>query len=171
MRAALIAVLALTGPAFGQSAEETALVRSVFEKLNPRSIAENVEYCGYIGRDRHGRLFASKPNRGQIDTCVPYPPRAMVVVEASYHTHGAYSLDFYNEMPSGSDMEADEAEGIDGWVATPGGRLWYIDTEQMDTWLVCGRGCLPADPAFVGGSDGIIPPRFAYSDLVRRLGY
>jgi len=171
LRRALLAALLVATPAFGQSAEETALVKTVFEKLNARSIVENVEYCGYIGRDRHGRLFASKPIRGQVDTCLPHAPRSMVVVETSYHTHGAFSVDFFNEMPSASDMEADEAEGIDGWVATPGGRLWYIDTAQMDTWLVCGRGCLPTDPAFVAGSDGIIPSRFAYADLVRRLGY
>jgi hypothetical protein len=66
-------------------------------------------------------------------------------------------------------MEGDEEEGIDGWVATPGGRLWHIDTEDMVTYQVCGIGCLPSDPRFVRGDMGQIDQSYRYRDLVRLL--
>jgi len=53
------------------------------------------------------------------------------IIFASYHTHGAFSPDYSSELPSGDDMESDEAEGIDEWVATPDGRPCYIDTTDM----------------------------------------
>ena len=61
-------------------------------------------------------------------------------------------------------MEGDEDEGIDGWVATPGGRLWYIDTTDMVTFQICGIGCLPSDP-----DSGIIEQSYSYDDLVIKL--
>jgi hypothetical protein len=53
-------------------------------------------------------------------------------------------------------MEGDADEGIDGYVATPGGRLWYIDTVDMVASQLCGIGCLPRDPKFVAGQNGEI---------------
>ncbi len=66
-------------------------------------------------------------------------------------------------------MEGDEDEGIDGWVATPGGRLWYIDTTDMVTFQICGIGCLPSDPEFIAGDGGIIEQSYSYDDLVIKL--
>lgn len=101
-----------------------------------------------------------------MDDCYPLEPRGATPVVASYHTHGAFSLDNDNELPSGDDMVAD---GVYGWVATPGGRLWYVATAAMHTRQVCGRNCLPADARFHGGSDGIIAPRYGFSELMRKL--
>ena len=170
MRALSVIVLAgLPVPSFAQPAEEEALIRSVFDEINPVSIAESREYCGYVGFDAGGNLIASDPRPGTEDECTPEDPVDIEVITASYHTHGSFSTDYASEVPSGEDMEGDEAEGIDGWVATPGGRLWLIDTEDMVTWQVCGIGCLPADPSFIRGDMGPIAEEYSYDDLVIRL--
>lgn len=167
MRLILLALIPM--PVFAQSAEEEALVKRIFASLNPVSIAENVEYCGYVGFDANGRLIASDPTRGDESSCLADDPVGVDLITASYHTHGAYSPDYYNEVPSGADMEGDEEEGIDGWVATPGGRLWYNDTTDMETYQVCGIGCLPADRDFVAGDLGFIAQSYTYDELIIKL--
>jgi len=170
MRHLLTACLLLSpGVASAQSAAEDALIRQVFAQLQPVSFRENVEYCGYLGLNDDGQLVASPATRGDEGSCLADDPADIAVITTSYHTHGAYSPDYYNEVPSGDDMEGDEEEGIDGWVATPGGRLWYIDTEDMIARQVCGIGCLTADPRFVAGDMGHIEQSYSYGDLVRRL--
>ncbi|WP_424944081.1 DUF4329 domain-containing protein [Aliiroseovarius crassostreae] len=161
--------LANGSPALAQDKNELALVKRIFAQLQPISIQKNREYCGYIGRDADGNLAFTKAKRGRKGTCAPNDPDELAVVTASYHTHGAYSPNYVNELPSAEDMEGDEAEGIDGWVATPGGRLWYIDTEDMVTSQVCGLGCLPMDPEFVEGDTGKILPSYHYKELVQKL--
>lgn len=163
--AALVGACAVSA----QSAEEEALVREIFAGLNPVSIAENIEYCGYVGFDVAGRLVASDPTPGDEASCLADDPVEIDLITASYHTHGAFSTDYANELPSGTDMEGDEAEGIDGWVATPGGRLWYIDTTDMVTFQICGIGCLPADPEFIAGDFGPIAEDYFYEELIIRL--
>ena len=96
-------------------------------------------------------------------------PTNLELITASYHTHGGFSPDYSSELPSGTDMEGDEDEGIDGWVATPGGRLWYIDTTDMVTFQIFGIGCLPSDPEFIAGDSGIIEQSYSYDDLVIKL--
>ena len=155
--------------AWAQSAEELALAKGIFAQLNPRSIADNVEYCGYIGRDSQGNLVFSQPTRGTNDSCLADDPTNIDVITMSYHTHAAFSTDYNSELPSGADMEGDEDEGIDGWVGTPGGRLWYIDTTDMITRQICGIGCIPSDPNFIQGDSGIIEQSYSYNELVIKL--
>lgn len=166
-----IAAILVCAPALAvsQSADEEALMREVYEELNPRSIAENIEHCGYVGYTAEGDLAISPPTPGDESSCLSDDPDNLDVVIASYHTHGGYSYDYDSEIPSGTDMETDEEEGIDGWVATPGGRLWYIDTTDMETWQVCGIGCLPSDPDFVPGDSGVIEQSYTYEELVIKL--
>lgn len=156
--------------AISQSAEEQALVQEVLSSLNLKSIAQNREFCGYIGFDTAGKLRASNATPGDEASCLPDEPTKIDLITSSYHTHGAFSTEYFNEIPSGDDMESDEAEGIDGWVATPGGRLWYIDTEDMVTWQVCGIGCLPSDPEFIKGDMGPIDQSYHYDDLIEIIG-
>lgn len=113
------------------------------------SIADGVEYCGLFGIDASGRLAATPPKRGLADSCDPpeVGPSEFDVL-ASYHTHGSFDPDADSEVPSVSDLEADIAEGIDGYIATPGGRLWLNDMEAEVAFQLCGRGCLTADPDF-----------------------
>ncbi|MCI2400443.1 DUF4329 domain-containing protein [Aliiroseovarius subalbicans] len=165
----LVVLLAVTGSALALDSREVAFVKSVFAQLQPISIRKNREYCGYIGYDAGGQLIASKANRGRKGSCRADDPVGMEVIIASYHTHGAFSTRYFNEIPSGDDMEGDEAEGIDGWVATPGGRLWYIDSQDMVTSQICGIGCLPMDPDFIKGDMGLVAQSYSYEQLVRRL--
>lgn len=170
MKHSIIAV-AILAPAIAdaQQTAEVTLISSIFEDLQPISFAQNVEYCGYVGFNTDGQLIASKPTRGDEGSCLADDPHYIEVITASYHTHGGHSLDYFNEVPSGEDMEGHADEGIDGYVATPGGRLWYIDSVDMIASQLCGIGCLPGDPAFIEGADGIIAESYSYDDLVTLL--
>jgi len=150
---------------FSASDEET-LARKVFAQLQPLSFENDREYCGYIGFDFDGNLAASEANKGTVDGCTPQEPAALDIITSSYHTHGAYGEDYASETPSVDDIESDEAEGVDGWVATPGGRLWFIDTEDMTLSQVCSIGCLEADPNFVEDSEIPIEQSYTYDELV-----
>ena len=154
---------------FAQDNAELALARQVLTDIQMRSINENVEYCGYIGFDAAGELIATRPTRGEKASCLADEPVDIGLITASYHTHGAFSPDYYNEVPSADDIEGDELEGVDGYVATPGGRLWYVDTNDMVVSQICGLGCLPADANFIAGNMGVIAPSYAYRDLVKLL--
>ncbi|WP_425091369.1 DUF4329 domain-containing protein [Tropicimonas sp. S265A] len=147
------------------AAAEIAFVKSLFAELQPKSFRSNREYCGYIGYDRRGRLVATRARRGGADHCEPRWPWRFDPV-ASFHTHAAYDPEAWSEIPSGSDMESDEAEGVDGYVATPGGRLWYIDSTDMIASQICGVGCLSQDPAFLPETDIVILQSYSYDALI-----
>lgn len=66
-------------------------------------------------------------------------------------------------------MEADEADGIDGYVATPGGRLWYIDSSEMVASQICGVGCLPMDADFQPETEITVAPSYSYAELIEIL--
>lgn len=169
MRILFFVLFIIPVPLWAQEQAELALVKKVFAKVQPISIKANREYCGYIGYTKDGKLAASKAVRGRKGTCLAADPTELEVVISSYHTHGAFSTRYANEVPSGDDMETDEAEGVDGWVATPGGRLWYIDTETMVTSQICGIGCLPMDANFKEGDMGEIAQSYSYDQLIRKL--
>lgn len=169
MRLMSLAVLAWPGLAMAQSTAERLLIEEVFAIRQPISMRENVEYCGYVGFDADSILIASDGTRGDESSCLPEDPADIELITASWHSHGAFSRDYFNEVPSVSDVEGDEADGIDGYVATPGGRLWYIDTGDMVISQLCGIGCLPSDPAFRPGDMGRIETSYSYHDLVEIL--
>ncbi|QMU58255.1 MAG: DUF4329 domain-containing protein [Boseongicola sp.] len=169
MRCLMLFAIMLPAAACAQETGERELVQQVFTNLQPISIANNREYCGYIGYTAQGLLVASSPARGDEDSCEPEDPANIDVIIASYHTHGSFSHEYSNEVPSGEDLEADEAEGIDGWVATPGGRLWYVDIDEIVTSQICGLGCLPFDPNFIEGDMGHVALSYTYEELVEKL--
>lgn len=167
---ALGLISALAAPnAFAQSQEELDLMQKTLSDLNLQSFEEGVEFCGYVGFTVDGVLAISPPTRGDESSCLSDEPDNLELLTASYHTHGDFSTEYSSETPSGDDMEGDEEEGIDGWVSTPGGRLWYIDTTDMVTFQICGIGCLPKDPDFIEGDDGFIEEEYTYDELVERL--
>ncbi|APX89123.1 hypothetical protein BV394_04835 [Brevirhabdus pacifica] len=165
LRAVLLIILALPLPALADAGAEERLVRSVLNQLQPPSFAANREYCGFIGYDSRGRLKAGRARRGNRDECTPELPQDLEIV-ASYHTHGGFDRGADSEIPSVDDIEADEADGVDGWVATPGGRLWYVDTQDMVVSQVCGIGCLRSDPNFRAGVQGKIRKSYTYQELL-----
>ncbi|MBV1865309.1 MAG: DUF4329 domain-containing protein [Rhodobacteraceae bacterium] len=131
-----------------QSAAEIAFTKAFFSTIQEISFADNREYCGYIGLNAEGGFAATPAKRGKRNYCVPrYAPRDFRVL-ASYHTHGAASLAFDTEVPSFDDLRADIYEGIDGYIATPGGRVWYDDAAKQRSVLLCGVKCVTADPDY-----------------------
>jgi hypothetical protein len=146
---------------------ELAAVTDILTDLQYASFAVNAEHCGYIGLDRSGEIMVSPINRGTEDSCtMPQPPSGMTLL-ASFHTHGTYSPYYASEFPTTNDMLTDAAENIDGYISTPGGRLWYVDTDTMTVRLLCDRGCLPQDPAYRPDADGPLRPVMTY-DYLRR---
>lgn len=159
--------LGATREATGTGAE-LAFVKEIFREIQPWSIAQNREICGYIGYDRAGRLMRSVHSVGAEASCrLPDWPRKMVVI-ASYHTHSTYSRNFDSEVPSSTDLESDRSSGVDGYVATPGGRLWFVDSDRMVAGQICGIGCLPMDPGFVAGPKGSVWEVYSLAQILKR---
>lgn len=160
--------LAVPGVASDASVYELALARKVLGQLQGQSAMENVEYCGYLGYDSDGVLVATEAVPGGAAWCEPVWPDDLEVV-ASYHTHADYDPTAWSEIPSGNDMESDEEEGIDGYVSTPGGRLWYIDTTDMVASQICGIGCLPRAPNFIPAPEDDIRESYSYDELIEKI--
>lgn len=151
--------------------EEIDFVKGVFLQIQNTSIAKRREYCGYIGRDADGNLAATEAVPGTMASCLPvWPASHEMTVIASYHTHGAFDLGYFNEIPSDVDLEGDMSLGIDGWIATPGGRLWFNDGKDGEARLVCGVACLPVSPEFYKGVNGDIAKSYTLSELIAKLG-
>ncbi|WP_179141856.1 DUF4329 domain-containing protein [Salibaculum halophilum] len=149
--------------------DEIDFAVSVLAEIQPLSVAKRREYCGYIGRDAGGAMVATQAVPGTMASCRPVWPRAGEMrVVASYHTHGAFDLGYVNEVPSDIDLRGDISLGIDGWVATPGGRLWFNDAGAGETRLICGVGCLPVSPEFDKGLNGRIAKRYSLEELSAR---
>lgn len=147
------------------SGAELAYVTQILTDLQRRSFAENREYCGYIGLDREGAWVTTPAMPGNEASCpLPDIPFGMRLV-ASYHTHGTYSPYYASEWPTTQDMATDASDDIDGYISTPGGRLWHVDTDSMTVRELCGRGCLPQDPRYVAAEDGPLRRVMSYQEL------
>ncbi|TNC65993.1 DUF4329 domain-containing protein [Rubellimicrobium roseum] len=145
---------------------ERAYVTAILSDLQQRSFAQNREFCGYIGLDPVDRWMTTPVMAGTEASCpLPTIPSGMRVV-ASFHTHSTYSPYYASEWPTTQDVATDAADDIDGYIATPGGRLWHVDTDTMTVRQLCGRGCLPQDPAYVAADDGPLRPVMTYGDLL-----
>ncbi len=152
-----------------QSTTEARFAKAVLQQIQSISFRKNREYCGYIGYDQNGVLFASNARKGRMNECTGAAPDNMSIV-ASYHTHGAFDPEVPAEFPSATDLEADEAEGIDGYIGTPGGRFWFSDSTDMMVSQICGVACLKQDPKFVEGLDGNIHVSYIYRELLEFEG-
>jgi hypothetical protein len=139
-------------------------------QLQPRSFAENREYCGYVGVLPDGTVSVTEVTRGRRDSCLSRADESRFVeIVASFHTHAGFDPEADSEVPSIEDIEGDMFEGVDGYVATPGGRLWYIDGRRGVATLICGLGCMGQDPNFVPGIAGPIANRYTLDDLDARM--
>ncbi len=145
--------------------DELAFVTEVLRQMQLRSYASGSETCGYIGRDAQGQMMVSQITTGREASCLlPRTPPGMRVA-ASIHTHGTYSPAYASEFPTVQDMTTDARDGINGYISTPGGRLWYVDTSTMTVRQLCGRSCLPQDPHYRPEDDGPVRPMFTLADL------
>lgn len=131
-----------------QSPAEISFITDILNTLQARSITENREYCGYLGLTPTGDFAISPPKRGSKAGCRPDEPSADLRILASYHTHAAYAVQYDSEVPSFDDLEADIEEGVDGYIATPGGRIWFNDADGAQATMLCGLTCITADPNF-----------------------
>ena len=138
--------------------------------MQPRSFAENREYCGFLGVDASASFRATPPVRGDAESCeiVGFPEDFVVV--ASYHTHGGYAAELDSEVPSTDDVQSDVADRTFGYVATPGGRVWLVDWRDRTARQLCGPGCVASDPDFVPGQAGWIPSTLTLAEIRRREG-
>ena len=151
-----------SGPAVDQFA------RSFLNGIQARSIAEGREYCGYIFIDGNGRLQGTPPRRGRLASCDMPEPLVGQGIIASYHTHGSFNPGFDNEVPSVIDLRSDFDYGIDGYVSTPGGRVWLVDFQTRSTVQVCGLRCVTSDTAFRPIGEARIQQSYTLDGLRRR---
>ncbi len=144
-----LAVPALAEPQLGGGyeihANEHAFAYEVLEDLNAHSIFVDLEYCGFIFYDSNDALRATEAEKGRPASCLPVLPEGDVRVVASYHTHAAFDAMSFNEYPSEQDMEGDFANRQNGYIATPGGRLWFVERRKRAARVICGYRCLPYD--------------------------
>ncbi|WP_284263800.1 DUF4329 domain-containing protein [Roseicyclus amphidinii] len=162
--------LALPGMARAQSAQETAFVLGLMESMNALSVRFNREVCGYILRHPNGAYSSTKVSWGGHASCASLPLEGGVDVVSSWHTHAAWGEGYDGEVPSIQDVEGDMGQGINGWVGTPGGRLWHVDGRTGTMRQVCGRDCLPVDPNFFPEEHGPVAESYTLDALYARFG-
>lgn len=112
------------------------------------SFRNDVEYCGLLGYDSSGNFTATPPRPGSRFECTPKDEAPVVEVLASYHTHAGYHQDADSEAPSVRDLKADFDEGIEGYIGTPGGRVWLNLVDERISVLLCGPDCVAQAPGF-----------------------
>lgn len=147
-----------------------AFARQELDELQTRSFEGDLELCGIIYETSNGELGVSRPRSGDRASCdLQYFDEPGMVPVASFHTHGKHSEQYDGEVPSTVDIQSDVASGLDGYVATPGGRLWYIDHREGVATLACGPGCLTQDPDYVPCPGDPIESSYTIEDLGRRF--
>ena len=123
-----------------------AFARSYLNTAQALSFRDGIEYCGFFFLDNAGRIQSTEPRRGEPGSCViGTPPQGLL---AGWHTHSSYNPDVIGEVPSPRDLLITFEVGLDGYVATPGGRLWRMNAQARNTVQVCGTGCLLSDPNY-----------------------
>lgn len=142
-----------------------AFARTFLNEIQPASILNRAEYCGYFFLDANGQLQGTPPIRGQFASCEMLAPQPGQGIIASYHTHGSHSVHFDDEVPSVIDLESDFIFGIDGYVSTPGGRVWLVDFQTLSTSQVCGTGCVFNDPTYEPDESDTILPSYSLQAL------
>ena len=131
--------------------EVAAFAREQLGSLQERSFAEGTELCGIIFENSDGELGSTPLRTGEAASCdIAYFDMPGMAPVASYHSHGAFGKQYDSEVPSLLDFDSDVASGLDGYVSTPGGRLWRIDAGNEEAVQLCGPGCLDQDPAYAG---------------------
>ena len=161
-----VAEIVMAPRPLAQTEAEIAFATDLFNGLQGQSITEGREYCGLIGVDAAGRFVATPARRGGKSSCLPPDGAgAGVTVLASYHTHGAYDPAFLTEIPSYDDIRTDIEDDTDGYIATPGGRLWYVDARAKEARLICGAMCLVSDVTFREDPEFPVREQYSLQDL------
>lgn len=154
-------------PIIADTDDVNQFATTVLNGLQPVSIAEQREYCGYIFETDAGELAATAARPGGEDFCDLPPPDDSTL--ASYHTHGGFSDIYDNEVPSIDDMAGDFDAGIDGYISTPGGRVWLIDYDEQIARQLCSVLCVTSDPENDPEEAGFVPQTFTLDQLKARF--
>ncbi len=156
-------------PAAAQSGHEAAFVLGLMESMNALSVRFDREVCGYILRHPNGAYSSTKVSWGGHASCASLPIEEGAEVASSWHTHAAWAPAYDGEVPSIQDVEGDMQLGINGWVATPGGRLWFVDGKTGHMRQYCGIGCVASDPNFTADDYGPVAESYTLEALFRRF--
>lgn len=149
--------------------EVQSFAREQLETLQIRSFADKVEYCSVIFENADGDLETTRVIAGHEASCeLSYFDEPGMAPVASIHTHGTYDPRYDSERPSVLDLESDIAEGIDGYISTPGGRFWRNDRVAREAVQICGAGCLTQDPAYRPCPASAPPESFTLTELRTR---
>ncbi|MCF6302914.1 MAG: DUF4329 domain-containing protein, partial [Devosiaceae bacterium] len=105
---------------------------------------------------------------GDNESCYADEPPLDIDIIASYHTHAGHSYDFDSEVPSSNDLEADIAEEVNGFISTPGGRIWFNDAYEETATLVCGRNCTVSDSNYDPNDTKSINNSYTLPQLLQR---
>jgi len=160
----------LSPPAHAQDMREMQFVLGLMESMNQLSVRFNREVCGFILQDAAGNYSSTKVSWGGEASCASLPIEPGMRAVSSWHTHAAWGIGYDGEVPSIQDVEGDMRFGVNGWVATPGGRLWYVDGTTGFIMQACGRGCLPGDPGFFPEEHGPVAENYSLDGLYQRFG-
>ena len=97
--------------------------RNVLNGINPTSVAENLEYGGWVYRNSDNTFSATEPIKGTVDRVSIGPPSSVGAgtATATYHTHGATDPRFDSENFSFLDISLNNNWGVDGYLGTPAG--------------------------------------------------
>lgn len=149
--------------------EVQAFARVRLAAMQAQSFDEKVELCAIIFEDSDGNLDTTGARAGDEAACdLRYFDEPGMAPLASIHTHGAFDESYDSEVPSLIDLEGDIESQLDGYVSTPGGRLWRVDWQQARAVLVCGEACLEQDPAYRPCPGDAISPSYSLTQLTAR---
>lgn len=149
--------------------EEILFIKKHFNTIQQRTFDANREYCGYLGFDKNDNYIVTKAIKGDENSCYVKDIPEDIDIVASYHTHGAFSVEADSEVPSPEDMKADMSEQVDGYIATPGGRIWFSDSQKGTITMICGKGCVKSDPKFDGSQLDPVKKHYTLKTLLRRF--
>lgn len=159
---------AVTVPAIlSQTDDPDIFATQVLNSLQPSSIMQSREFCGFIIETRDGGLATTAIYQGGEDYCDL--PTTFAPIVASFHTHGGFSDDYDNEVPSVDDMAGDLEAGTDGYISTPAGRIWKIDHEARIARQLCSVRCVTFDPNDDPSAAGFVPQTFTLPELEARF--
>lgn len=98
------------------------------QHANKKSVAENLEYGGWVYKNPDGTFSYDEPTKGQPAGLTNMPSKGPNDV-AWYHTHGATDPNYDNENFSGADGDKgfSKQENADGYLATPTGVIKKYD--------------------------------------------
>jgi uncharacterized Zn-binding protein involved in type VI secretion len=111
----------------GEARFATAEAAAIFalQLANPGSVADNLEYGGWISQNSDGTFTYGPIVQGEPAGLTP-PSKGPNDV-ADFHTHAAFDPLYDNENFSDDDKDTNRTDGVVGYLATPSGAIKKFD--------------------------------------------